>query len=1038
MVSRKNLLKLERETEFGLPVSKNFVPLALSSQIDTLNVLVLKVEFQRENPDDPTTTGDGTFDLRSYDQFLQEEGHFLDPAPHNTSYFSAHMQALARYWRFVSDRRLRLIWEVYPVEETVALRLPHPMSYYGMGGNPDSIVTGLERFFVHSITLADSLLPQLDFGRFQSVIVFHAGSDQQNNFSFINDTPNDLWTGFIMLGDSVSVDSGRNYVSEGLLMPETACQDNRITCLNAVLAHEFGHQLGLVDIYSTLNFMTQVGDFSLMDNNGMSVAIDLGGGARFVNGALPVYPDAWSRAYLGFSAVHEIVNQQNVPIRAAEQGYFNNEIVKVPISEYEYFLIENRQTEADFGYLDYNPSIPNVLLADPATGVILGPGYAYFDMNDTIKVPTGEYDRLLPGDGILIWHVDEAVAYMDYVGNGRNNFLNNTLQWDPSRRFLTVVEADGIMDFGGNYFTGFGSAGDFYRIDNNAALSPFTNPSSRSNLGADSHIWITNIDSSDTLMYCSIRIDWFRQGFPVMGFPYIGDNSPLIFLDLDADGRNELLTGGGIFLICLKNDGTPYFPLKSGLYVPRFDGDSLIYDLPLFTLNDTSFAAKPVAGNLSGDGELEVVLLDNRGILRIYAPIDNSPLDSMADMMAEMTFPAAVTAPPLTLDFDLDGYDEILVGLEDRTVRYLKMIAPDSLAMTRLDSLTRIPRSMAIADSLAYIICGDDMSYTCRILRRSGLSFSHIIDIELPNGRFGGLAAADFNRDLLADAAVVIGNRLCLIDGATQSHLQRALPNPGPPAAGDIDADGYPDIALIGGDRFLTIYAFNRNGVYLDGFPVRLNVVRDYSSDSPEVTLADLNSTGYPDIIFALPIGGFAAYDHTGTPLPGFPLPTTSRLIGPPAACDLDGDGTLEVAALDSFGFITAWNLEADYDSLNNPWPMASGSHKANPVLGPQYNRPINTPDGFLTEGTVYCYPNPASDRLAFRYYSDRDAVVEVKIFDMSGELVDKLSGVAMAGSDNEIAWDCHNIASGVYLARLEADAADAKKHVILKVALIK
>ncbi len=1032
-------MKLERETEFGLPVAKGNLPLALSSQIDTLNVLVLKVDFQQEVPDDPTTTGDGTFDLRSYEQFLQEEGHFLDPAPHNTAYFSSHMEALARYWRFVSDRRLRLIWEIYPVEETVSLRLPFPMSYYGSGGNPDSIISGLERFFIHSITLADSQFPQLDFGRFQSVIIFHAGSDQQNNFSFIDDTPNDLWTGFISLGDSVSVDSGRNYISEGLLMPETASQDNRITCLNAVLAHEFGHQLGLVDIYSTLNFMTQVGDFSLMDNNGMSVAIDLGEGARFVNGALPIYPDAWSRAYLGFSAVHEVVNQQNVPVRAAEQAYFNNEIVKVPISEHEYFLIENRQTTADFGYLDYNPSIPNVLLADPATGVILGPGYAYFDMNDTIKVPTGEYDRLLPGDGILIWHVDETVAYMDYLGNGRNNFLNNTLQWDPSRRFLTVVEADGIIDFGGNYYTGYGSADDYYRIDNNATLSPFTNPSSRSNLGADSHIWITDIDSSDTLMHCgSIRIDWFRPGFPVMGFPYIGDNHDLLFLDLNADGRNELLTGGGRFLVCLQHDGTPYFPLTSGLYVPRFDGDSLIYDLPLFTINDTSLAARPVAGNLIADDRLEVILLDNRGILRVYAPIDSFPLDSLSDFMTGLTFPADVTASPLTIDLDLDGNDEIVVGFEDKTIRYLKMFSPDSLAMTVLDSLTRTPRAVAIADSVAYIICADDLSFTCRILRRSGISFTFVGEITLPDGQYRGLAAADFDRDLFADAVVVIGDYLCLIDGAEYSLSQRLLPNLGPPAVGDIDTDGYPDIALIGGDRFLTIYALNRNCVYLNGFPVRLNFAANSSAESPAVTLADLNSNGYPDIIFALPGGGVAAYDYRGIPLPGFPLPTTSHLIGPPIACDLDGNGALEIAALDSFGFVTAWNLEADYDSLRNPWPMSDGGHYANPVLDARFNRPISSASGFLPDGSVYCYPNPASDRVAFRYYSDRDARVVVKIFDLSGELVENLSGAAIAGSDNEIAWDCRNVAPGVYLARIEADAVDSKKHMILKVALIK
>src|SRR3989304_4900343 len=156
--------------------------------------------------------------------------------------------------------------------------------------------------------------------------------------------------------------------------------------------------------------------------------------------------------------------------------------VKVPINAQEYFLLENRQ-------LDLDKEGRTDLKADPTTGVILGPG----KLGPDSAIFTREYDALLPGSGILIWHVDEEVAYLDYDNDGLNNFLSNTLQWDKNRRFLRLVEADGIIDFGGDYYTGFGSQEDMYYLGNNSNLTPNTFPSSRSNSKANSHIYITRI-----------------------------------------------------------------------------------------------------------------------------------------------------------------------------------------------------------------------------------------------------------------------------------------------------------------------------------------------------------------------------------------------------------------------------------------------------------------------------------------------------------------------------------------------------------------
>jgi hypothetical protein len=77
------------------------------------------------------------------------------------------------------------------------------------------------------------------------------------------------------------------------------------------------------------------------------------------------------------------------------------------------------------------------------------------------KVRTYEYDALLPGAGVLIWHLDEQVADSDPDGNGFDNFEDNVLQQDRLHRFLDVEEADGLQELG--WFPGYaGEEGDFW------------------------------------------------------------------------------------------------------------------------------------------------------------------------------------------------------------------------------------------------------------------------------------------------------------------------------------------------------------------------------------------------------------------------------------------------------------------------------------------------------------------------------------------------------------------------------------------------
>ena len=347
--------------------------------------------------------------------------------------------------------------------------------------------------------------------------------------------------------DTLRVDNDSTTIWDALILPETANQDNRATAMNAVIAHELGHQLGLLDLYRTDYFITNLGDFALMDHNGFHTSVDFKFGVGGVFGTIPVYPCAWSRAYLGFVDVVDFRAGTDIYIAAAEIATDATKIARIPISEHEYYLIENRQFIGFDQYL---------------TGVIQYP------VDTLTREFTGEYDFLLPGSGLLIYHVDEGVAGLNYNWETDSvvNFEDNKLQLDPSRRFLRLIEADGVVDMSGYYEKGsrrFGSAEDMFRDDRKRSFTPNTNPPAIDNSGNNTHVRIEHIGRLrpagpgrriDTVITFDLQTDGLVDGFPVRGGSPKFHLSPIVD-DINLDGINEIIFASGRNLLAVTLDG---------------------------------------------------------------------------------------------------------------------------------------------------------------------------------------------------------------------------------------------------------------------------------------------------------------------------------------------------------------------------------------------------------------------------------------------------------------------------------------------------
>src|SRR5207249_2447051 len=93
----------------------------------------------------------------------------------------------------------------------------------------------------------------------------------------------------------------------------------------------------------------------------------------------------------------------------------------------EYLLLENRWVP---------PDTLSAILQDSTTRVILGPK----------KPDRFNYDLLVPGPGILVWHIDESkIWFSEFPIRVNEDYGINT---DPRQLGISVIEADGLADLG--------------------------------------------------------------------------------------------------------------------------------------------------------------------------------------------------------------------------------------------------------------------------------------------------------------------------------------------------------------------------------------------------------------------------------------------------------------------------------------------------------------------------------------------------------------------------------------------------------------
>lgn len=1027
-LSDRDLLELgEPRERIGDPlnVSMNSV-----SDPDTIRILAIRVEFLEDNSN--LTTGNGTFDLSTPEDVI------LDPPPHNRTYFEHQLLALAHYYQTVSNGKLVLESEVYPRQPSRAYAVSQEMSFYSPIDSEELLDQRLAELFQEAFQSADQG-DDINFSEFDAFMLFHAGVGRDFAFDF-DATPQDIPSVFLnfrtlrkQLGNEdptypgIAVNAERYFIRDGIILPETQSQDGIEIGLLGTMAIMLGNQLGLPILFNPDTGNSGIGVFGLMDQ---------GSGNFF--GLLPAQPSAWSKIFLGWENAIDIRNGADLEI-SVSQSSNPNKIYKIPIDSQEYFLLENRTrdrnddqiaigsdangTRVEFKWDEQGQRI----IADERVGVI---------------TEVNEYDFGLPGSGILIWHIDERVILA--------NFEENRVNANPQRRGVDLEEADGAQDIGQVYGfldpgvgseTGviedmfWGSNEINLLVNGNAtevAFTPFTTPNSLSNSGANSHIFMTNFSEPADVMTFTVREDITVLGFPQFvlgGAPFT--NSPII-ADLNDDNRKEIITSSTDGRLYVWNaDGTKFLA-NSDSAIVETRARSKKLPLAIFALLNGNRTFSPALASFNTQ---KVVVAATDRVLAAYLPQDSDG-NGRADSLFVVDNSDRYSSDPLVFELTPDtghfkigigtsegrvlGFDSQGVRTEIGNVSSEAVVGLAALPLERIAYTTEAGEIGVLSSDADFLWQQTLSAFFSKAPMVGDINSDGILEI-IAIGNDGHIFAFTENGENVEGFPSVA-------DAGSSSQL----------ALGDIDGDNYFEIVFLAENK---IFAFNHVGNLETGFPVRLTSQANQNGTAQTFSspvLADIDDDGLPDILAGSVNNQVIALKSNTESVAGFPVSTGGAVNSTASVNDIDNDGDIEVAIGSDDGYLYVWDLPGAFAPDNIPWGgyLADAQHSSHNL---ERQTPPPASGRLMPANLVYNYPNPTEgNQTTIRYQLNFPATVDIRIFDLAGELVDEFQGPGFGQTQNEVNWQLSEIESGVYLARVEAAGEGMKDVAVFKIAVVK
>ena len=391
--------------------------------------------------------------------------------------------------------------------------------------------------------------------------------------------------------------------------------------------------------------------------------------------------------------------------------------------------------------------------------------------------------------------------------------------------------------------------------------------------------------------------------FGIRGAVYVGD------INLDGVGEMVVETYSNLYLY---NTSTSTLQQISSLATPHHT----IMKMP-----------DPIAGNLAGDDEFEIVFGD-KTTKKLYAW--NSDL---SQTFGPLTLGGDIYSTPALADVDNDGYSEIAIGSDGNLVYLVDgdgTIFPNwpvavggiihsKPAFGDIDGDGELEIVFNALDSKVYAfkVDGSTVPGWPQSISSFGMTF------EYSSPAVGDLD--DDGSDEVVVSACKVGQlntgRLIVFDG-DGSNLWDApikLNYYSSPVIGNIDFDAENEIVM---GCVFNVYAFEH-----DGTPKWTNSIGS-NGQASSTLLKDITGDGVREVFVSLWDGGDTLYGWYGDGTSFMQESAGGKVYGVPSIYDFDDDGLLELTVGTSAGKIQAWNIE-----FIPVYPTVSVTSPANPSL---------------------------------------------------------------------------------------------------------
>lgn len=449
---------------------------------------------------------------------------------------------------------------------------------------------------------------------------------------------------------------------------------------------------------------------------------------------------------------------------------------------------------------------------------------------------------------------------------------------------------------------------------------------------------------------------------------------------------------------------------NDSLYVFNEDGSHLT-GFPVYAGHTT---LAPIIADLNSNGQKEIVVINNAGVLRIFA-------NSGANLLKK-SFSQQVTGNAAVANMDADLDLEIIFGTMDGNLYGVNM---DGSIMNGFPKSMNSPIHKGVAvgditgDHIPEIVFGsfDGMLHAFTADGDTVLNFPIMLDSRV-NTTPVILKVENDSTNYYIFTTTLDNDFLRInLDGTINNFYSCSNCINTNISICDLDRNEFPDIVF--GTDAGRLYAFTLEGDSLQNFPVKLEGKISVSS-----VFADFNNDNKPEIVTGTDAGKLYILHNDGTNYINSPAMYTLGITGSPCIDDIDSDGDLEIITgggnglniLDATGTkndALYWNTFMSNNQKTGYFVFKlMPTHLKEQAIMPKASDLLQN------------YPNPFNPTTTIEYSISNPSKVFLAVYNILGQHIRTLIQNYQTSGTHRTIWDGtdhtgQRVVSGVYFYKL-------------------